>query len=212
MSGLPLVVDNAQCDLDVVDRERESFDSGSPKALGSSCAFGIMSESDFNIARGSMIDVDARLHYADWMDFRLGQQTALSWAGVDAFVVPIAAHPFLRWCALCGVAPSEQSLDAFAAIVNAPEIVVAARLDGMEFSSDGDAARNSADSGGLSESSRSRSVRRPVVEVPVRAADFEAWRTCAGAVGGELTPDAYARLLCEDLITDARCDPVNQVW
>ena len=143
MSGLPLVVDNAQCDLDVVDRERESFDSGSPKALGSSCAFGIMSESDFNFARGSMIDVDARLHYADWMDFRLGQQTALSWAGVDAFVVPIAAHPFLRWCALCGVAPSEQSLDAFAAIVNAPEIVVAARLDGMEFSSDGDAARNS---------------------------------------------------------------------
>ena len=120
MSGLPLVVDNAQCDLDVVDRERESFDLGSPKALGSSCAFGIMSEFDFNIARGSMIDVDARLHYADWMDFRLGQQTALSWAGVDAFVVPIAAHPFLRWCALCGVAPSEQSLDAFAAIATPP--------------------------------------------------------------------------------------------
>lgn len=160
-----------------------------------------------------MIDVDAEFDYDDWIEFRMGAEVGLSWAGVDSVRVPVSASSFLRWCQLRGQTPSEASLDAFAAIAwtleNKREVVVFACVGEEDFSRSQDAISAFAEAGDFARWSKLRDEARlraqregkRVEEMPILVADFEAWRACLGEWSGERALDAYAHLRLEQLTT-----------
>jgi hypothetical protein len=222
MRGMLRADDDRRPRSEVVDSQREDFTVRTPRALDDRFVFGTFAEPEFDLARSAMTDLDPRLDYADWIDLREGGQIALSWAGANVVSVPIAAHPFLRWCLLNGRAPSETSLDAFAAIVQAiqdeQEIAVFARVSEADFSRCMHAVQAFADAGDISLWSRRRSEARAraeregrrIEEMSIYPDDFEEWRACIGETGEERAIDAYARLLLEELAIEAMTDLVNQ--
>jgi hypothetical protein len=167
-----------------------------------------------------MIDVDADFDYDDWIDFRMGAEVGLSWAGVESVRVPVSASPFLRWCRLSGQTASESSLDGFAAIAwtleNRREIAVFARVSEEDFFRSRYAISAFAEAGDFTRWSKMRDEARLraqregkcVAEMPILVADFEAWRACLGEWSGERALDAYAHLRLEQL-TAANDDGVR---
>jgi hypothetical protein len=222
MRGMLQADDDGQPRSEVVDGLREDFTARTPRALVDFFVFGIFPEPEFELARSAMIDLDPRLDYADWIDLREGGQIALSWAGANVATIAIAAQPFLRWCRLNRRAPSETSLDAFAAIVQAlqdeREIAVLARVNEADFSRSMHAVSAFADAGDFSlwsqrrGEARARAERegRRIEEMSIDLDDFEAWRACIGETGDERAIDAYARLLLEELAIEATTNRVNQ--
>ncbi|HYA74761.1 MAG TPA: hypothetical protein VEF36_16560 [Roseiarcus sp.] len=224
MRGAQRIADDERRGSGVVEGERADFAARPSGALGEPFVFGLLAKSDFDLARSLMTDLDRRLDYADWVDLREGGLIALSWAGAETVSVAIAARPFLRWCALSGRAPSERSLDAFAAIAwtfeNTRELAVLARVEPADFSRRADAIPALAEAGEFATwrqrrdeaRARAESLGRRVEEMPIRLADFEAWRACVGEAGSERALDAYAWLLLEELATEAMAESINHTW
>jgi hypothetical protein len=206
----------------LVDLERGRFAAASRKPEDDPRVTGVFAECEFELARSSMVDLDARQDYADWLDLREGAQMALSLAGESTATVMIEARPFLRWCALTGCLPSGDSLDRFAtlawALQNAREISVFARVSRSDFSKYSEqilAFRGADDFPGW-ERRRSNARARAagagsrVEEMPVRIADFAEWCDCVGLAISEHVLDEYASLLVEELASAAIAPSVNQ--
>ncbi len=215
------VADEAPRRIDLVDSGSEDFAAASAGAIDDRIVFGVLAKSDFDLARPHLIDLCAHFDYDDWLDLRLGAQVALSWAGVESVSVPIAAPPLLQWCKLTRQRPSEASLDAFAAIAwaleNGRDLAVFACVGEADFSRHVDAIPAFAEVRDYATWSRRRAGERAraarkgqwIENLPVRAADFEAWRACVGEAGDERALDAYARLRLEQLTLEATTVPIN---
>jgi hypothetical protein len=75
---------------------------------------GVVSEADFERARGRIFELANYRGYDDWMDSRYGRFMGLSLGGADASLETVALDDFLDWCGAHSVLPSEAALDAYA--------------------------------------------------------------------------------------------------
>ena len=78
---------------------------------------GVFEATEFSIARSVILGLRTYADYNDWLDVREGLQIGLAMAGVDARIIRIELSSFLAWCGRAGRQPSEEALDAFAAVV-----------------------------------------------------------------------------------------------
>jgi hypothetical protein len=161
-------------------------------------AIGVFPAVDFVAARQFMPDLANYEVYSDWLDTREGVQFGRVLAGEDVALVRVAASSFLLWCALEGVDPSEQALDAFAEVARAARewgpppahIVALAPAPAMErFGAYPDEAANAAS-----------------LPASARSAAFLDWCNCLNLAPSPAALDRYADLLLEQL-TEAPIDP-----
>jgi hypothetical protein len=80
----------------------------------------ILSESDFDRARGAISDFSQYCRYEDWLDSRHGRCFGFSISGVDTRLVCVPLDDFLHWCGERGLHPSEAAFDRFASSVEHP--------------------------------------------------------------------------------------------
>ena len=74
----------------------------------------VLSAAEFEIARGLISELSDHPDYDDWLDCRYGRFMGLSLGGADAELVTVNLTPFLDWCVVRKVRPTESALDLFA--------------------------------------------------------------------------------------------------
>ncbi len=79
-----------------------------------SISIAVLSDAEFDVARGLISGLSAHSSYDDWLDCRYGMFMGRSLAGDDARLVTVSLEPFLEWCVEQGIRPTESALDAFA--------------------------------------------------------------------------------------------------
>jgi hypothetical protein len=153
--------------------------------------------------------------YQDWLDHREGFLIGLSMAGVDVNAVPVALVPFLFWCRLARVKPSERTLDEFALAVfrlrkpPAPVALAAVREDQFRIHA------GAVEALGAYPDYSAWALRRAAAPmnmaeharlefVPIDIDDFIAWSRCVGVGTSESSLDRYAALVLDFLIQDPR--------
>jgi hypothetical protein len=77
-------------------------------------SIGVLPAAEFEIARELISALSAHLSYDDWLDCRYGTFMGRSLGGEDAHLVAVRLRPFLNWCDVHGLGPSESALDEFA--------------------------------------------------------------------------------------------------
>jgi len=77
-------------------------------------SFAVLSPAEFEIARGLISELSDYAGYDDWLDSRYGRYMGYSLGGADAELVDVNLAPFLDWCVVHKLRPSESALDAFA--------------------------------------------------------------------------------------------------
>ena len=80
----------------------------------------LFSHQDFRLARQSMPELEAYSDYDDWLDCRYGRMMGLAMAGVETSLVSVTLADFHRWRLEHDQPPTEEALDAFALISEAP--------------------------------------------------------------------------------------------
>ena len=79
-----------------------------------SVSIAVLSAAEFEVARRLMSELSAHPSYDDWVDCRYGAFMGRSLGGDAAQLVTVDLGPFLEWCEIRGLRPTESALDAFA--------------------------------------------------------------------------------------------------
>jgi hypothetical protein len=173
-------------------------------AFDATVVIGLVSESEFPGARAAMPELNDCADYQEWLDFREGLQMSLAMAGVDVRMATVSLSSFLAWCRAAGQPPTEQSLDAFAALRapprEAPAVGAFVRRADFERYRGAVAALarcQNYEAWLRHREARRRRSRRVFVDFPVQIRDFLVWCTCLGEGTSEASLDTYAGLMKE---------------
>jgi hypothetical protein len=174
-----------------------------------------VSEEQFDWAQVVVPDLAGYLGYQDWLDCRQGFQMGLAMAGVDVKTVNIVLSPFLVWCGLVEIPPSERALDAFASVVlflqSPPTSAALAVVRQKEFEAYAGSVDAFASHDDFNHWRSHRAALREKVgksgprveELPVRIGDFIEWSRCLRESTCEASLDTYATLALEFLTQGA---------
>jgi hypothetical protein len=179
-----------------------------------------LDEDGFQRACGKIANFADGECYDDWLDSRYAWIVGLCSSGVDAHAVQVDLSRFLAWRRLAGLAPSEEGLDEFAALVHlmrseshagvdlkalatVNELEFLAHFDSVEaFQRSGDysswvARRETAEQAALASG-------KAIVRTPTPIAAFLNWALCLGEGSSEALLDRYAFLALETFAEECR--------
>jgi len=169
-----------------------------------SAVLGLIDEEEFAWAQTVVPDLNEYLDFDDWLDSREGFQIGLAMAGIDAKIERLSLRLFLTWCRLSGSAPSERTLDVFAAMRaafrEAPAAIAVIRRGDFELHGAYVAALapyNNYEAWLRHRETERRSACPAVKDFPIHLGDFIAWTRCLGESTSEASLDAYASLVAE---------------
>ena len=173
----------------------------------------VLSGRDFERARAAMPDIAPHEDYEDWLDDRYGATIGLCSAGVDARMVAVDLSAFLAWRRFAGLAPSQETLDAFAGLVGVlrdglmsdvglTTIASVSEAEFVAYFALVEAFQAAGDYGNWLVQ-REKTVcaalasGRLVMQTPAPIADFLAWGRCLGIGSSVALLDRFASLALE---------------
>jgi len=77
---------------------------------------GVLSATDFGVARSVMADLQSYADYNDWLDAREAFHIGLAMEGESVRVVPIEFERFAAWCRAARIRPTVTAFDTYAGI------------------------------------------------------------------------------------------------
>lgn len=172
--------------------------------FGAAALIGVVSESEFPEACTAMPELNDCADYQEWLDFREGLQMSLAMAGVDARIATVSLSSFLAWCRAVGRLPTEQALDAFAAL--RPPLREAPTVKAFVRRADFERYRGAVEALAACDEyeawlryreAQHRGAGRPFLDFPIQIQDFLAWCACLGERTSEASLDNYAGLMTE---------------